>query len=321
MLGSAFGVLGVWPAMLAAVHWREHRRALVIAIAGLSNYVGGAAGVLFFPTFANTADELLNVFRIQAFASAVLGALMLSWCWLPAFHEGVSAMKALEATVDASPLQSIPDLTTAPSTHALTIKQELRLIFKGRAPFQVVCFGIFVGSSLALQGISPFIFSSVGFSSINSGLSNACYQLSAAVVGVGLGSRVQNQKHLRHALRTLHIVMLVSIAAIFGLCLLVRAYGVFAGAPAIVVVFMIFLGGSLMGALPFCIQQLLYTAHPVSENVASGCLYMIAAPLAAILTQLSTVLDPVIALLLIMILLVLELAIYAICSPSTAKAG
>lgn len=312
LLGNAFGVLGVWPAMLAAVHWREQRRAVVIAIAGLSNYVGGAAGVLFFPTFANTAEELLNVFEVQAYVSIVLGVLMVTWCWLPPFHEGVLSMRALEGVL------TDPHSTSSSSSepqHRLTLKQELGLCLRGQAPFQVVSFGVLVGVSLALQGISPYIFSSLGFSAVNSGLSNACYQLSAAVVGVGLGAKIQNQRHLRLALRALHLIMIISMMAIIVLCSVVRSSGVYLDASAAIVVLMILLGGSLMGALPFCIQQLLYTAHPVSENVVSGCLYLIAAPLAATLTQISTFLDPIVALWIILILLVLQTLIFMVFGP------
>ena len=59
--GASFGVIGAWPPMLAAMQWPQQRRALVIAVASLSNYVGGAVGVVFFASVS--ASGLLAAFR------------------------------------------------------------------------------------------------------------------------------------------------------------------------------------------------------------------------------------------------------------------
>ena len=59
--GAAFGVLGAWPPMLAAMQWPARRQALVIALASLSNYVGGALGTVAMPAIAGSAEQLLGV--------------------------------------------------------------------------------------------------------------------------------------------------------------------------------------------------------------------------------------------------------------------
>ena len=69
--------------MLAGLQWPEERRTVVTAVASLSNYVGGAAGVLFMPAVATSAPALLEVFRLQAFACVPLGLLMATWLWIP----------------------------------------------------------------------------------------------------------------------------------------------------------------------------------------------------------------------------------------------
>ena len=81
--GAAFGVLGAWPAMLAALQWPEEKRTLVTAVASLSNYVGGAAGVTFMPAMADTASKLLEIFRWQSYISVLLFFLMFTWLWIP----------------------------------------------------------------------------------------------------------------------------------------------------------------------------------------------------------------------------------------------
>ena len=58
-------------------------------------------------------------------------------------------------------------------------------------------FGLLVGISLLLQGMNQFILSGVGYDDLSSGEGNTLYQLLAALVGVGLGSRVTCEADLR----------------------------------------------------------------------------------------------------------------------------
>ena len=50
-----------------------------------------------------------------------------------------------------------------------------------------------MGLSLLLQGMNQFLLAGAGFSDLQAGAGNTCYQLAAAVVGVGLGSRVTSE--------------------------------------------------------------------------------------------------------------------------------
>jgi hypothetical protein len=118
--GSAFGVLGAWPAMLAALQWPEERRTLVTAIASLSNYVGGAVGVSFMPAMADTAPKLLEIFRVQSYVAAVLFVLMATWFWIPPARAGLEPGEG--------------------GTAELTLRQELRMCLTGRAGQQVLTF-------------------------------------------------------------------------------------------------------------------------------------------------------------------------------------
>jgi hypothetical protein len=68
--GMGFGILSAWPAMLAAM-WPEEQRTVVTAVACLSNYVGGAAGVVIIPLVAYDSETLLSFLYVQAVFAAV----------------------------------------------------------------------------------------------------------------------------------------------------------------------------------------------------------------------------------------------------------
>ena len=80
LVGAAYGVIGAWPPMLARVLFPKRRWAVVIAIASLANYFGGAVGVLLLPAIVSTGDDLLNVLYVQMYVGLALGVLTLSWC-------------------------------------------------------------------------------------------------------------------------------------------------------------------------------------------------------------------------------------------------
>jgi len=68
--GLAFGLFSTWPVMLAAL-WPQEKRAYINAIASLSNYVGGALGVVLIPLVASTGPDLSKFLKIQAIFSVV----------------------------------------------------------------------------------------------------------------------------------------------------------------------------------------------------------------------------------------------------------
>ena len=324
--GGAFGVLGAWPAMLAALQWPEERRTLVTAIASLSNYVGGAAGVTFMPAMADTAPRLLEIFRVQSYIAGVLFVLMGTWLWIP---------RAAAADNTGS----------GPGNTGLTLRQELRLCLQGKAGQQVLSFGLLVGMSLLLQGMNQFILAGVGLSDLQAGEGNALYQLAAAVVGVGLGSKCKSEADLQRVLHALHIAMMVGVAGFASLSWAVHVYSTiseapdsgfsssfssadggqqqppppppsqqpFAGAVEGMLLIMTLLGGSLMGMLPFCLQQACYTAAPASENVVSGLIYLVAMVVAASLTQVTAAVPPLASVALVTALIVTEFSMYAFC--------
>ena len=116
-------------------------------------------------------------------------------------------------------------------------------------------FGLLVGISLLLQGMNQFILSGVGYDDLSSGEGNTLYQLLAALVGVGLGSRVTCEADLRTVLRALHVAMAVGVVGFGVLCAAVGSEGVFSGSIVLMLGVMSLLGATLMGLLPFVLQQ------------------------------------------------------------------
>ena len=80
--GAAYGVIGAWPAMLAMLQWPRRMHTGVIAVASLSNYIGGAVGVLVVPLKAPDAIQLQTLLRIQTFVCVGLAVLISSWFWI-----------------------------------------------------------------------------------------------------------------------------------------------------------------------------------------------------------------------------------------------
>jgi hypothetical protein len=315
--GGSFGVLGAWPAMLAALQWPEERRTLVTAVASLSNYVGGAAGVLFMPAMADTKEHLLDIFYVQAWISGGLFLLMGTWLWIPPVGGG----SGLE-------VGGGDGAGAAAAAAKLTLGQELRLCLRpsGAGPV-VLAFGVLVGVSLLLQGMNQFILAGVGYSDLQAGAGNTVYQLAAALVGVGLGSRVTGEAGLRKVLPPLHAGMVGGLAVLGGLCavLVHRGSGgapsVFPGAVPVMVATMGLLGATLMGMLPFCLQQAVYAASPASENVVSGLIYLIAMLVAAGGTQLVAAIDPLISVGLVVAVLLVETSAYCFLVRPSGNSG
>jgi len=263
MTGFGGAVILVWPALIAVLLFPEARWGVVIAVAGLSNYVGGAFGALLIPVFSNdTSAGMLHVLEGESYAAIVLLAVTVVFFTIPPVPE---------------------------ETSQITTGEEMRACLKPKALSQAAAFGLAIGISVALQATNPVMLQQSGFSTTMSGAGNCVYQLAAAIVGSALGGLVTTRVKLRSMLRLLHVLSLVSASMIFAVCVLAESGQV--GAEQHIPyldVFMLcaelLLGASLMGMLPLCTQQLVYAATPASENFSCGFLQVICMVVAAILS-------------------------------------
>jgi len=248
--GFACSIVMVWPALVAATFFREERWAMVISFAGLSNYLGGALGALITPiATGNTSEGLLNLLKLQAYFSVGLFAVTFCWLWIPPTQE---------------------------ETTKLSLKEEAAVCFRPAALSRFLAFGTAVGISVTLQISNPLILQDSGYTTNQAGIGNFVYQLVACVVGVGLGSMVTQRKQLQVVLRWLHLVGIVSFAFLLLMCIMADSQGHSPGLYAAMVVAEALVGASVMGMLPFFTQQLVYIAHPASENFITGFLWVIA---------------------------------------------
>eukprot|EP00656_Telonema_subtile_P030570 TRINITY_DN3354_c0_g1_i2.p1 TRINITY_DN3354_c0_g1~~TRINITY_DN3354_c0_g1_i2.p1 ORF type:complete len:416 (-),score=92.10 TRINITY_DN3354_c0_g1_i2:44-1291(-) len=255
--GAAYGVIGAWPPMLAVLLVSPRYQTTVTAITSLSNYVGGAAGVVFMPAVATTSSALLQIFKIQAYISAVLLVLTITWLWIPEFQPGADSSLRTVFQVEISEC----------------LKKERLLL--------ILSFGLAVGISLLFQ-MTQFILSGIGFSDMFGGVAAGAYQLAAAVSGTALSGWVQHNSQLPVVLKRMHMLFAASFTA---LCVLGLAGGVSTTAHVLMIAVMSVLGASVMGMLPFLLQQAVGTADEASENVVSGLLYFVAMFVAATCTQ------------------------------------
>lgn len=248
--GCSYGIIAVWPAILAKTFFPEKRWAVVIAVAGLSNYLGGALGAALIPQMTGgTSEGLLRVLLGQSWLALGLFAMTSVWLWIPDVPEE-------EAVV---PLQ-----------------QEWQACARPSAFVQVLVYGLAIGISITLQFINPFMLLGVGFSAEDAGACNCVYQLAAAVVGCGLGGLVTRARHVKLMIRWLHALAVLSAAAMLALCVLVADRGRSTQAFAAMLVTQALLGASLLGLLPFVTQEVVYAARPATENFVTGLLNVVA---------------------------------------------
>lgn len=172
-------------------------------------------------------------------------------------------------------------------------------------------FGLLVGLSLALQGCIQQVLRAVGFRDAEGGVANSSYNIAAALVGMGLGGRLQSARALGPALRSLHAVAACSYGGLAAVCFAMRALGGFELAAPLMIACTAMLGTSLMGMLPFVMQRACDRAG-ASENVVASLLYILAMPVAATLTAITSRLSGAASIGLVGGLLVLELLLFAI---------
>ena len=279
-VGSVYGVIGAWPPILARLLFRPQYHTLVTAVASLANYVGGAVGTTLLPALVKDAADLKVVLEIQMWVGGGLAVVTLSWLALPPV---------------------LDDIDSAPG-----IIEQLKIC--ARVAPHMLCFGLFIGISLLLQGMNSFIISHAGFGDFDGGVANTVYQSVAAIVGVVLGALFGNQ--LSRTIRWMHGIATVSFCGLAGLCYVRHRHGDFGGATPAMLALMAALGGSLMGALPFMLQRAIATATPATENVVCGLLFTVSISVAAGLTEVTSTLKALDSLKLIGGLLAIELAIF-----------
>jgi len=242
--GMAYGVIGVWPPILAVTFAREERHAVVTAVALLSNWLGGAMAAIITPLVSRgQGDGLLALLEGQAYVSVGLLAITACWLWIPDIVEDTP----------------------------LPILEELQVCGKREAATQILNFGIITGVAVSLQNVIPILLEGVGLSEVTAGFGNCIFQIAGAVIGVGLGSFVTTRHQLRRVLWWFHSIALLSCLGMFILAL------AFAGkhsnnniSTAALLAMVTVQGASVVGALPFVMQQAVYTSHPATEKCVAG---------------------------------------------------
>ena len=132
---------------------------------------------------------------------------------------------------------------------------------------------------------------------------------------MALGFYVQSDPQLHRVLVGLHVTMASATLAVALLCIELRDHGRFDGAMQLMGLVMALLGLSLMGMLPFCLQQAVQSARPASENVVAGLVYLVAMAFAAGLNQLCASVDPLVAVACVGGVIGLELLLYFLLEP------
>lgn len=229
------------------LQWPPRLHAFVIAVASLSNYVGGAAGTVAMPLIADDAASLLHCLRMQAFLSVPLVVGMASWLYLPEADASHSA-------------------GGAPRTACSELR---RLLCPARCAGLIVCYGVEVGVSLALQGAIQRMLTGMGFSALEAGIANTCYQFAAAAAGVALSGRVRSARALPPMLRIMHLAAAAAYWAVVALGWRVDSAGRFGTAPALLLAASAALGVTLLGMLPFLLQHACHEI-PASQTAVSG---------------------------------------------------
>ena len=172
-----------------------------------------------------------------------------------------------------------------------------------------VVVGVLVGLSLVLQGSATFILSGVGLSDLEAGIGNCVYQFAAAVAGVVVGF-LTSAADLNRVLHLMHRGIAVSTAAFVVLCWFVHLYGRFWGMLPLMMLVMASFGATLMGILPFCLQLVVHSAQPASENVSSGYIYLIIMITTATTCQLVSAITPLASVMILFAAISVEMMLF-----------
>ena len=252
-------------------------------------------------------------------------------------HDHANAGADVNSSVEAS----APPARRAAAAAAppLGLLDELRICARPAVAAEIGTFGIAVGISLLLQGMNQFLLSAAGFSPLESGIGNTIYQAAAAIAGVAIGLCVRTVAQLPRVIRILHAAAAASLVALCALLYVMWStssttasagagtsggtnstggggtssgahHAGFSGDVAAMVGVMLPLGAALMGMLPFLVQQVVTTAAPASENVVAGLVYGIAMLIAAVGTQVTSAVSPIVSIAILLVLLAVELVLY-----------
>eukprot|EP00929_Paragymnodinium_shiwhaense_P051742 TRINITY_DN25996_c0_g1_i1.p1 TRINITY_DN25996_c0_g1~~TRINITY_DN25996_c0_g1_i1.p1 ORF type:complete len:448 (+),score=69.17 TRINITY_DN25996_c0_g1_i1:76-1419(+) len=266
--GFAFGVITVWPPILAACFFSPKRCALALALATLSNYVGGAASAIFLPMVAQgTAEGLKKVLFYQLFAAAGMSVLTTSWFWVPSFE--VSVVRSM--------------------------KEDVRVFQRPAVLIKIFGFGMMLGTSVALQSLTYPVLFAAGFRRASASAGNFTYEVSSAIIGVGLGSLVTERKKLKRILRYFSVGAFLSSVAWFVLIWLVQSRGDSFVMTAAMLIVETLQGAMVLGLLPFLIQEAVALAQPASENFTAGLVNLLSMVPAALVNQIGMMVSPVVA--------------------------
>ena len=287
--GAVFGVFSAWPPMFAVMQWPAERHTVVTALGALSNYVGGALAAPAMPLIANTVDDLLYTFKVQAIIACPMALILFVW------------------------LRFLPPFRSTTAAGATLSTQLRRSCCEPRAAALIFTLGLAVGLSLLLQGAVQEMLSGVGFTDVEAGNANCVYQSASAVVGVVLGSQLTSTTALvptLHFLNGLSAASYLALSAVSAI-LLKRGRDDFSAAPALMLASMTMLGSSLMGMLPVLLQFAISQVNAL-ENVMSGSIYMVAMVAAATLTTPVALLNGGMDFVLVGVLLTAELIGYLV---------
>eukprot|EP00928_Gymnodinium_smaydae_P049530 TRINITY_DN33253_c0_g1_i1.p1 TRINITY_DN33253_c0_g1~~TRINITY_DN33253_c0_g1_i1.p1 ORF type:complete len:427 (-),score=29.48 TRINITY_DN33253_c0_g1_i1:136-1416(-) len=256
--GAAFGVIGVWPPILACACFEEKRHALVVALALLSNWLGGAMAAGLTPLLTGgSEDGLLVLLWAQTFISAGLLGFTVCWIWLPQVHE------------NASP----------------SIGSEIRSCLHRSVALRLFSFGVLTSVALALQNAHSAVLEGVGFSEMVAGAANSVFQVAGALVGTCMGGFIVCRNRLQRTVAAFHVLASISCVGMFALTLTVANTGQTYTSVGILMLLEVLLGSSLVSLLPFVIQLSVYMARPASENFVAGVITTFGMVIGAALNQ------------------------------------
>jgi len=277
--GLAFGIFSTWPVMLAAM-WPQDKRAYITAIASLSNYVGGALGVLIIPAVANSGPSLENFLKIQAIFSFVPALALYP------YHVLTDAMM-VEFISRRPENEAMPKPIT--EVNVCLYNHDTTSPCPGKRPTCIgtllLAFGLQVGLALLLQGALGAVLEGAGMSGTSASIGNCLYHTFSVFAGVYWAKGATTQEAVEVHLRKMHYIMAFATMA---LLVLVGSGGTqFLGAftAPLAWAICVALGVSLFAMLPFCLEYAVYITKPQSINVPVGLVYLVAMVVAALGNQ------------------------------------
>jgi hypothetical protein len=237
-------------------------------------------------------NGLMTLLEVENYVAIVLLVATFTWIWIPELEDDI--------------IPSLRNECLACSHFSVLV--------------QLVAFGTILGVGMALQSIMPPVLAGLGLSTVFAGVCSGFFEF-ASMSSVNIGAYVTRSSHLRRALRWLHGAAAFSCTAMMVLCYLISTYrhavldlGSWSVTKYCLMVVAGMQGISLMGLLPFCLQQGVYIAQPASENFVSGFIFLIALALAATLNQVCNSISSFQASTIVFTIMVLEVVVFTLSS-------